>query len=233
MSVRALSLRIACTSLFVSVMSGCYQPPFNNFQPTQQKSKQTAVGAIAGAGVGAGIGGAAGNPAAGAIIGGLTGAALVAAHNNEPSIIKELYKQDIQLITYGDTLTLIVPTDRYFIFNSPKLNDLCYPGLNNIVRLLKRYPCTPIYVAGFTDNVGSKQRTQKLSQAQAETMLTFLWAHDVPAKRLHAEGYGRKHAIGDNHLIRGSAYNRRLEIQWFKAPTEASCQPPKLIDMIK
>jgi flagellar motor protein MotB len=45
-------------------------------------------------------------------------------------------------------------------------------------------------------------------------MLTFLWANDIQARRLKAEGYGDRFDIGDNKLIRGSAYNRRIEIQW-------------------
>ena len=53
-----------------------------------------------------------------------------------------------------------------------------------------------------------------LSQARAETMLTFLWANDIHAQRLRAEGYADQHDVGDNHLIHGSAYNRRIEIQW-------------------
>ena len=84
--------------------------------------------------------------------------------------------------------------------------------------MLKRYPHSTIYVAGFTDDIGSHEDKVKLTQARAEAMLTFLWANAISAKRLNAEGYGSKHAIGDNHLIHGSAYNRRLEIQWFRDP---------------
>jgi flagellar motor protein MotB len=54
-----------------------------------------------------------------------------------------------------------------------------------------------------------------LSQAQAETILTFLWANNIPAMLLKAEGYGDKNAVSDNTLIHGSAQNRRIEIQWF------------------
>ena len=112
--------------------------------------------------------------------------------------------------------------DHYFEFNSPLLNDLCYEGLNNIVKLLNLYPCSDIYVAAFTDNVGSRAHKKRLTDAQAETMLTFLWANDIRAKRLKGEGFGDRHPIGDNQLVHGSAFNRRIEIQWVDAPT-----PPK------
>lgn len=129
-------------------------------------------------------------------------------------LIAKLNRQDIQYVQHGDTRTLLVPTDKYFELNSPKINDICYPGLFNIVKLLEHYPGTVIYVAGFTDNIGTDEYKNKLSQAQAEAMLTFLWANNIPARRFEAEGFGEKHSIADNSLIRGSAMNRRIEIQW-------------------
>jgi len=134
-------------------------------------------------------------------------------------LIRDLQKKgDIQYVQYGDTMELIVPTDRYFKFNSPRFNELCYNGLISIVKLLKYSPHSVIYVAGFSDGVGSRYHKNRLSQAQAETMLTFLWANGINAQRLSAEGYGDRHAISDNHFIHGSAQNRRLEIQWFNSP---------------
>lgn len=205
-------------SLLSLLLSGCFHPPFNNFNHDHQKLKQIAFGAGLGAGTGAVIGSIAGSAPAGALIGGLAGAATGAYYNTKHALLTELQRQDIQYIKYGDTITLVIPTDRYFIFNSPTINDICYPGLNNIIRILRYYPKTTIYVAAFTDNVGSRHHKKMLSQARAETMLTFLWAHDIHAQRLHAEGYAEGYAIGDNHLIHGSAYNRRIEIQWQDSP---------------
>lgn len=216
MSARTSAKQVSFISLLALALSGCFNPPYNNFHKDHRAVKQTAVDAAAGAGLGAIVGTIVGNTGAGALIGGVAGAAVGLSKNTKKALLKELQKQDIQLVVYGDNFTLIVPTDRYYIFNSPRLNDVCYPGLINIVKLLKFYPDTPIYVAGFTDNVGARSRKNRLSQAQAETMLTFLWANDIRAQRLHAEGYGDKHDIGDNHLIHGSAYNRRIEIQWHK-----------------
>jgi outer membrane protein OmpA-like peptidoglycan-associated protein len=162
-----------------------------------------------------GIAGGAGAAAAGAALGGLTGAAIAINQTSRANIIKELKQQDIQVVQYGDTMTLIVPTDKIFEFGTPKINDICYPSFLNIVRLLKSYKCAcPIYVAAFTDNVGSRYHKRMLTQARAEAMLTFLWANNIPAQRMSAEGYEDKYAVGDNKLIRGSAYNRRIEIQW-------------------
>jgi outer membrane protein OmpA-like peptidoglycan-associated protein len=148
----------------------------------------------------------------------------------ERSIIHNLGEFDVQYIKYGDTNILIVPTDHYFMNDSARLNELCYKGLYSITRLLKHYPCSTFYIAGFTDNVGTREHKKQLSQAQAETILTFLWANHVPACRLRAEGYGDHNSIANNHSIHGSALNRRVEIQWVSADPEGKnrcgkCEP--------
>lgn len=210
--------------LLALTLSGCFHPPYNNFNPYHQRTKDVALGAAIGAGGGAAIGAIAGNIPAGAAIGGVVGATAGLYYNTKRMLLKEIQQEDIQIIQYGNTMTLLVPTDRYYLFNSPRLNDICFKGLNNIVRLLRYYPNTPIYVAGFTDDVGTRHHKKMLSQAQAETMLTFLWAHDIPAQRFRAEGYADQHDIGDNKLIHGSAYNRRIEIQWLT--NAESVRPP-------
>lgn len=212
-------------TLFVFTLSGCFQPPFNDFKDDHSKAKKIAAGVAIGAGAGAAIGAIAGSAPAGAVIGGVAGVAAGLYYDNQKVVIRDLQKQDIQYIKYGDSITLLVPTDRYFLFNSSRINDICYPGLNNIVKLIKYYPRTPIYVAAFTDDVGTPHHKKMLSQAQAETMLTFLWAYDIPAQRLHAEGYADQHDIGNNHWIHGSAYNRRIEIQWLTNPDSVKPAP--------
>lgn len=212
--------KLAASTALALTLCGCsgFHPPFNNFNPYNPGPRRVATGAAIGAGTGAVIGAIAGNAPAGAAIGGVAGAAVGAYYNTQRNLIKAIKQEDIQYTQYGNTITLLIPTDRYFLFDSPQLNDICYPGLNNIVRLLQYYPDSPIFVAGFTDDVGSRHHKKMLSQARAETMLTFLWANNIHAQRLRAQGYGDKHDIGDNKLIRGSAYNRRLEIQWLISP---------------
>lgn len=223
MSVRTSA---KCAALLALTLTGCFKPPYNNFQPDNRPSERVAASTAMGIGAGAIVGALAGSTAIGAGIGGIAGAGIGLYKNSKPALIRALQQQDIEFIKYGDTKTLIMPTDKYYIFDTPKLNPICFEGLVNIIKLLKSYPCSTVYVAGFTDDVGSRYHKKMLSQARAETMLTFLWANGIRAQLLHAEGYGDKHAVGDNHLIRGSAYNRRIEIQWFKCTTQAEEPTP-------
>lgn len=200
------------------LLTSCYSPPYNQFQRHNFVIGPAAKGAAVGAAVGAAASSTLIGTGIGAGVGAGVGLAVGIYKDSRPAIIKSLAKSDIIYYRYGDTNLLLVPTDRYFLFNSAQLNDICYHGLFNIVRLLKFYPHSTIYVAGFTDNIGSTLHKNKLSQARAEAMITWLWAHGIQARRLHAEGYGDKHDVAPNAIIHGSAFNRRLEIEWMDVP---------------
>lgn len=202
--------------IFMQSLSGCYKPPYNDFEKEQPKLKTSGYGTA----VGAVVGSVFGATFIGAVVGGSSVTALNLHKTSRETILKNLNSDGIQFVQYGDKCTLIVPTDRFYLFNSSEFNNVCYKGLNDIVRLINLYPKTLIYVAGFSDNIGDPYYNYKLSKDRAETMLTFLWAHDVPAEMLKTEGFGDKFDIGDNHLIRGGAYNRRIEIQWYVKPPE-------------
>ncbi len=227
MSQKSSLRRLALVSLLSLALSSCFHPPYNDFKPYRRVYTTTPPAAIIGTATVAIAGGA--PILAGAAIGGALGATVGLYKDSRAMLIKQLRRLYMQYIEYGDTVTIIVPTDRYFIFNSARLNELCFPGLSTLIKLIKKYPrCCPIYVAGFTDNVGSRFSKQRMTQARAETMVGFLWANDIPARRLIAEGYGDKNPVGDNKLIHGSAYNRRLEIQLFR-----NCKSPPYIAPMK
>ncbi len=225
MSLNLTKAPILYLGLIMGLLSSCAHPPYNNFKPKHPISQETgiAVGATIGTAIGAAATGTLPGALAGTVIGGTTGAILSSVTHQKHSLIKTLNKEDIQLVQYGDTMTLIIPTDKYFLFESPRLNEIRYKGLMNVVSLLQLYPHSKIYVAAFTDNVGTFAHKKRLSQAQAETMLSFLWANDIQAQRLKAEGYGDKNTVGDNSIIHGSAFNRRIEIQWFAGATAPKC----------
>lgn len=194
--------------LFVSCLCSCtYQPPFNNFKSDTFDPSD-------------------GDDCEKPIFHSRTERNTIAR-----STIRRLGGQAIQFIQRGDRMTLIVPTDRYYLFNSPDFDDLEFDGLNNIAKLLKLFPCSKIVVAGFTDNVGKKALQDRLSKTRAETMLTFLWAKGIPAQYLKSEGFGQNFPVGDNHIIHGTAYNRRIEIQWWTGKNAP--RPPTLAEAMK
>jgi len=229
MAGKRFAKHLAGISLMSLLLSACFHPPFNNFRPYNRTPKDAAVGA----GVGTVIGAAAGSTLIGTGVGAVAFTARGIYKDSKPVILRDLKQATIQYVSYGDTHTLIVPTDRFYVFNSSRLQEPCYPGLVLIIKLLRLYPYSTIYVAGFTDEVGSRYHKNKLSQARAETMLTYLWANGIQAQRLSAEGYGDKHDVSDNSIIHGSAQNRRVEIQWFNSPAPQAQQAMPYLGVTK
>lgn len=127
--------------------------------------------------------------------------------------IESLNDHQIQVVNEGNRLTMVIPTDKYFVFDTPNISQLKLGYLADIVKLIQCFPESKIYVAGFTDDVGSDKHKKTLSQDRAQAVVAYLWAKGIPQARLNAEGYADKYPIGDNFLIHGSAFNRRVEVQ--------------------
>lgn len=129
-------------------------------------------------------------------------------------LLKKLYENKIEVVHYGDQVTLIVPTDQYFEFGSAKLNDRQYRGIENILKFIRTYPKYVISVAAFSDNIGDRKNNLRLTDKRAHAMVAFLWANGISAKRLVPQGFADHYDVADNNTVRGRAFNRRLEIQW-------------------
>lgn len=125
-----------------------------------------------------------------------------------------IQQSDIKIVQYGDTITLILPADRYFQIDNAKFNEDEYSALYQVAQYIKTYGDVLINIAGFTDNTGTPAHQQTLSEQRAQTVLAFLWARGIDIDRLNAVGKGADHDIADNTSLRGKAFNRRIEIQW-------------------
>jgi len=68
-------------------------------------------------------------------------------------------------------------------------------------------------IQGHTDNVGSDQLNERLSQKRAESVKRYLaQSFAVPPDRLTATGYGKKEPIAPNDTLEGRRKNRRVQI---------------------
>lgn len=86
----------------------------------------------------------------------------------------------------------------------------------DIIQILNEYPNARFTVEGHTDSVGSEVLNQRLSEARALSVKTFLVDKGVEAFRLSAVGYGEARPITSNNTRAGRAQNRRVEINLVK-----------------
>ncbi len=68
-----------------------------------------------------------------------------------------------------------------------------------------------VEVQGHTDNVGSKAKNMKLSQARAESVKAWLVAKGIAADRMTCKGFGPDRPAASNDTPEGRQQNRRIE----------------------
>jgi len=100
-----------------------------------------------------------------------------------------------------------------FEFNKSTLTPEAYPILDHSAEVLRENPSLKVEIQGHTDNIGSDNYNQKLSEARAKTVKDFLTKNGVDASRLTTVGYGESKPIADNNSDAGRAQNRRVEFK--------------------
>ncbi len=83
--------------------------------------------------------------------------------------------------------------------------------LNQIANIMKKYPDYKISIEGHTDNTGSADVNQKLSEARAKSCYDYLASKGVPTSRMSYKGFGQTRPIADNGTYSGRTLNRRVE----------------------
>ena len=88
-----------------------------------------------------------------------------------------------------------------------------YPELDRLIQLMTDVPSLKIELSGHTDNVGSDEANQKLSQRRAEAVRAYLVSRSVDGSRVTAMGYGARRPVDSNNTKVGRANNRRTEFE--------------------
>ena len=84
--------------------------------------------------------------------------------------------------------------------------------MEEIADVLQRNPnIRKIEIQGHTDNSGSRERNQTLSEARANAVRTWLVKAGVDGDRILAKGYGQERPIAPNVTPANKAKNRRVQ----------------------
>ncbi|MFZ9387198.1 MAG: OmpA family protein [Chitinophagaceae bacterium] len=99
-----------------------------------------------------------------------------------------------------------------FITGSSKLQTSSFKGLNDVAKIMTENPGMSLAIDGHTDNVGSDEFNQKLSDNRAASVKDYLVSKGVDASRITATGHGETMPIADNKTAAGRKLNRRSEL---------------------
>jgi len=219
MNLKSHSIKVLLVALAAAtVVSGCYT---NDAYSGDRKVSNTAKGA----GIGAAIGAVAGilsgpdarahrkNALIAAGVGALAGGAVGQYMDRQESKLRsQLQGTGVSVTRNGDTITLNMPGNITFKTDSADLNASFYNVLNSVSLVLKEYDKTILEVAGHTDNTGSAQYNQGLSERRAQSVAQYLESHGVNSQRVATVGAGETHPIASNDTPAGRQANRRVEL---------------------
>lgn len=100
--------------------------------------------------------------------------------------------------------------DTYFDYSN-RLTSNAYIMLDQIVKLMNKYPSIKLEVAVHSDNTGAPEASLSLSQTRSQLLVSYLISRGINSKRLLATGFGGSKPIASNILEKDRKLNRRID----------------------
>jgi outer membrane protein OmpA-like peptidoglycan-associated protein len=124
---------------------------------------------------------------------------------------QEVYK-DVQLknVAVGSKIIL---KNIFFDTGKYSLRPESSNELERLLKLLNDVPTLKIEISGHTDNRGSAEMNQTLSENRAKTVVEYLVANGISKDRLEYAGYGLTQPVATNDTDAGRQENRRTEFK--------------------
>ncbi len=125
---------------------------------------------------------------------------------------KEPFIKDVPLqpIRVGESIVLkniFYETDSFALMKESKIE------LDKIVKFLNDYPDIKIEISGHTDNIGTAEYNQALSENRARSVAEYLINSSILKERILYKGYGFTKPVASNDTEEGRAINRRTELK--------------------
>nr|WP_320051001.1 OmpA family protein [uncultured Desulfuromonas sp.] len=207
--------RIALIGIIV-LLAGCAQP-------MSRTQKGAGIGAATGALAGALIGQAAGGDTESTLIGAGIGAAVGAGTGAGIGYYMDQQEQamrdalasveGVKIDRDGNILYVTFRSDNQFDIGSFTLRGSAQQDISRLAAILTQYHKTTILVAGHTDNTGSEEYNQGLSERRAMAVRNILVAGGVASSRVTTVGFGESAPIADNATEYGRQLNRRVALK--------------------
>jgi outer membrane protein OmpA-like peptidoglycan-associated protein len=128
-------------------------------------------------------------------------------HDALHPFLKDIYLKKIKI---GETVVL---KNIFFETNSYELRKESIIEIDKLRDFLQKNKTIRIELSGHTDNVGTDQYNQKLSENRANSVKEFLLKQGISQDRITYKGYGKSLPVASNDNEEGRAQNRRTEFK--------------------
>jgi outer membrane protein OmpA-like peptidoglycan-associated protein len=103
-------------------------------------------------------------------------------------------------------------SDVLFEFGKYDLKPEAREKLAKVSGILLSFPGLTLEVDGYTDNIGSDEFNQKLSEERAGAVRDYLVSQGVSSDSISTKGFGKTNPIAPNDTSEGRQENRRVEL---------------------
>jgi outer membrane protein OmpA-like peptidoglycan-associated protein len=136
------------------------------------------------------------------------------AEQEKLTLRRRLLEQFSMVLDARDTERGLVVNigDVLFASGSATLRPEAREKLARFSGIVLAYPDLRLQSEGHTDNVGSLEMNQKLSEDRAEAVREYLISQGVPSDSVTARGMNFADPVADNDTAAGRSKNRRVEI---------------------
>lgn len=135
------------------------------------------------------------------------------------SLEAQLADLKVQKTERGLVLTL---GDVLFDTGQATLKSGAYATLDRLATALREKSERKVLIEGHTDNVGSDESNQGLSERRAQSVQSALMQRDVARSQVTALGKGENFPIASNDSADGRQSNRRVELIFTEDQTRAA-----------
>ena len=103
-------------------------------------------------------------------------------------------------------------SDVLFDFGKYSLKSEAREKLAKVSGIIMAHPGLTLQVEGYTDNVGSDEYNQKLSEERADAVRIYLVSQGISSEAVSARGLGKSDPVASNDTAQGRQMNRRVQI---------------------
>lgn len=124
-----------------------------------------------------------------------------------------LFVAELDSLDIGESIVL---HNIYFNFDRYELLSESFAVLDRVAAYLDKHSAVQLLISGHTDNVGSDEYNNALSDNRAKAVVDYLTAKGIAKERLQWEGLGSTFPIESNSTEAGRQVNRRIEMKVIK-----------------
>lgn len=131
------------------------------------------------------------------------------------AVTEQTIRREVLMPTYEVGSKLIMG-DVLFDVDKATLRPETMRILDELIKLLNKYPDMIFEIGGHTDDSGDEAHNMQLSKRRAQAVFRYLKSKGIATNRMTTKGYGESQPMESNATEEGRQLNRRIELTILK-----------------